>query len=266
MSKKPNRVQYQVTQCGMTMTGFLYPQKFKVVCPYCRCDTVCARRHLKVINAYNGLYDAVDMFAIDRDWYSQNVQGRNKKYYCCGRCSKFLLGQGTKNGSWVDRFLIMDYDVLVKCYKVIDNRPKTAQQASKEAFVKSSDIRVVTKTPDTKPQPQQKPVNHPQVAKKKKKSKGGGNLPQPPAQPKNKDKDKDKDKKAKWGECPICHGSVKRNGRRDKSNKRYNVIANHFSGNRQCGGSELSWDTVIVSNHKRERYKVVIEEVTDGKL
>lgn len=273
MSKKPNRVQYKVTQAGQTMVGFLYPQKFNVVCPYCRCEVNCARRHLKLLNFNSTMYDAVDMFAIDQNWYSQHVQGRNKKYYCCARCNRFLLGQGSKNGHWIDRFLITDYDVLCKCHKVIDNRPKTAQQAAKQAFVKSVDIRVVNKNtqeakaapkrsqghPPAQPQPQQP------AKKKKKKSKGGGNLPQQPQQ-QQKQKDKEKEKKAKWGQCPICHGSVKRNGRRDKNNKRYNVIANHFSGNRQCGGSELSWDAVIVSNHKKEKYKVTIEEVTDGKL
>ncbi len=268
MSKKPNRVQYQVTQAGMTMAGFLYPQKFNVVCPYCRMETLCAKRHLKLLTYNHQLYDAVDMFVIDGNWYSQHVQGRNKKYYCCARCHKFLLGQGAANGQWIDRFLIVDYDVLSKCHKIIDNRPKTAQQAAKQAFVKSVDIRVVNKDtqPKTAPKPAQPktlPAGQPQQPKKKKKkSKGGGNLPQQPQQPQQKDKDK----KAKWGECPICHGSVKRNGRRDKNNKRYNVIQNHFSGNRQCGGSELSWDAVIVSNHKKEKYKVVIEEVTDGKL
>jgi hypothetical protein len=200
---------------------------------------------------------------IDQNWFSQHVQGRNKKYYCCSNCRRFLLGNGAGNGIWIDRFLIMDYDNLCKCHKVIDDRPKikTAQEASKEAFkkpakfVESKEISVVG---NTKPKPHQPPQPHPQVApKKKKKSKGGGNLPQQPAQP--------KDKNPKWGHCPICHGSVKRNGRRDKNNKRFNVIGNHFAGNRQCGGSELPWEAVIVSNQK-EKYKVTIEEVTDGKL
>lgn len=257
MSKKPDRVQYKTTQFGQQMTGYVYPHKFKVMCPYCKCETVCAKRHIKIVIYNNFLYDAVDMFVIDPNWYSQNVQGRCKKYYCCARCYKFLLGKGGKNTNWIDRFLIADYDVLTKCHKVIDKRPKTAmaaktaQEASKIVFAK--DIRVVNSE-----KPPTQPVTQP-AKKKKKKSKGG--TPQQPAQSK-----KDKDKSAKWGQCPICHGSVKRNGRRDKNNKRYNVIANHFSGNRQCGGSELDWETVIVSNHKREKYKVTIEEVTDGKL
>jgi hypothetical protein len=266
MSKKPNRVQYYIAPAGRAMTGFLYPQKFNIMCPYCKMESGCSRRHLKLIN-YNGYwYDAIDMFIIDQNWYSQNIKGRNKKYYCCSRCLKFLIGNNNGIGTWIDNYLIADYNILTKCHLVIDNRPKTAQQAAKQVF-SNVDIRVVNKNTQAvrsqgHPQPQQQESQK----KKKKKSKGGGNLPQQPQQPQQTKKDKEKDKKAKWGECPICRGSVKRNGRRDKNNKRYNVIANHFSGNRQCGGSELSWDAVIVSNHKKEKYKVVIEEVTDGKL
>ena len=284
---KTNKMQYSIPLGNGVVSGLLYIQNFKVACPSCNTIGPCAKRYIKQINIGYGWID-IDRAPLDAKWQNAVKNGlKQEKYYCCPRCLAYFKRKNPATAKhWgspetpfmPNKFLIQSRDILAENHAVIyptkeaaeaalklsqqkkqpEQKKKvamTAQEASKLAFKKknkpvdSKEIKVVTTVnPGVAPLPKQK---------KKKSNQNHQN---------QKKKKEQKDQTPKWGQCPICHGSVKRDGRRDKNNKRFNVISNHFSGNRQCGGSELSWESVITSQHPKEKYQIVIEDITDGKL
>lgn len=66
----------------------------------------------------------------------------------------------------------------------------------------------------------------------------------------------------KLGFCPVCKGSVKRQGIR-KDGIRYTVVPYHSLGGMACAGTYMPWYKAI---GPKSRIKVNIEDVSNGEL